>query len=222
MPEPQWHPLPINLTLAFPTVPRVDRYQRIYDYLTNRDEVMIELSAIDAATSSKQTFRAFLERWERQLGFSSDVKTIHGIGTKEKIAKLFNTVPDRINYVDNENIIGEAAFMQILSAKRPMVDIGAGPEHGLLTHRVQWVMIGMWDRRTGSLGMGEYLVQLYQGMANPNARRTPKVRVVDGRDEEKNLWDTVIDTFNKNGTHPEYLHDRFVRNVFPALHARWE
>ena len=222
MPEPQWHTLPINLTLAFPTVPRIERYQRIYDYLNTRDEVMLELSAIDAATSSKQTFRAFLERWERQLGFSADVKTIHGIGTKEKIAKHFNTVPDRINYVDNENIVGEAAFMQILSAKRPMVDIGAGSEHGLLTHRVQWVMIGMWDRRTRSLGVGEYLAQLYQGMANPNARATQLVRVVDGPNERRNLWDIVVDSFNKNATHPEYLHDRFVKNVFPSLYDKWD
>lgn len=222
MPEPQWHTLPVNLTLTFPTVPRVERYQRIYNYLNNRDEVMLELSAIDAATTSKQTFRAFLETWERQLGFSSDVKTIHGLGTKAKIAKHFNTVPDRIGYVDNEDLIGEGAFMQILSAKRPMVDIGAGSEHGLLTHRVQWVMIGMWDQRTRSLGVGEYLVQLYQGMANPNARKRATVRVVDGPDEPRNLWDIVVDSFNKNATHPEYLHDRFVRNVFPGLYARWD
>ncbi len=222
MPEPQWHTLPLNLGRAFPTVPRIDRYQRIYDYLTNRDEVMLELSAIDAATSSRQTFLAFLERCERELGFSSDVKTIHALGHKENVAKLFSTVPDRVNYVDNENLIGETAFMQILSAKRPMVDIGAGSEHGLLTHRVQWVMIGMWDRRTRSLGVGEYLVQLYQGLANPNARKKAKVRVVDGPDEPRNLWDIVVDSFNKNATHPEYLHDRFVRNVFPGLYAKWD
>lgn len=222
MPEPPWRTLPLSLTVAFPTVPRIEQYQRIYDFLNNRDEVLHELRAIDAATTSRQAFRAFLERWERDLGFSSDVKTIHGIGTKAKIAQHLQTVPDTITYVDNESLIGEVAFMQILSAKRPMVDIGAGSEHGLLTHRVQWVMVGMWDRRTRSLGAGEYLAQLYQGMANPNARKKPVVRVVDGPDEGRNLWDIVVDSFNKNATHPEYLHDRFVRNVLPSLYDKWD
>jgi len=222
MAGPSWTPVPFNLNSAFGAVPRIDRYQRIYDFLNDRAAVERELQAIDQATTSKASFRAFLERWEKQLGFSADVKTILRAGTKDKIAAMFGTVSDGTKYADNEDLIGETAFMQILAGKRPMVDLGVLQDHGTLTHRVQWVMIGMWDQRTRSLGVGEFLAELYRGMAGGNARRQQMVPADEGKLKPRNLWDLMFDSFNYNATHPEYLHNQFVRGTMPGLFDKWD
>jgi Family of unknown function (DUF5636) len=222
MAGPTWTPMPFNLGSVFGAVPKIDRYQRIYDFLNDRAAVETELRAIDQATTTRPSFRAYLERWEKSLGFSADVKTIHRGGTKDKIAALLGTKSDGNKYVDNEDLIGETAFLQILASKRPMVDLGVQPDHGTLTHRVQWVMIGMWDQHTRRLGVGEYLADLYQGMASGNARIARPVPVVGGKTEQRNLWDTMFDSFNQNATHPEYLHYQFVRTSMPRLFDKWD
>jgi hypothetical protein len=212
-----WTPVPFNLGSAFGAVPWIQRYQRIYDFLNDRSAVERELQAIDQATTNKPSFRAFLEKCEKRLGFAAEVKTILKFGTKEKIAAALGTTSDDNKYVDNEDLIGEAAFMQILLSKRPMVDLGVQQDHGTLTHRVQWVMIGMWDQRTRSLGAGEFLAQLYQGMASANARKKQLVPADGGKNAARNLWDLMFDSFNSNATHPEYLHNQFVRSTIPSL-----
>ncbi len=222
MSSPTWTPVPFKLNTVFDAVLRIDRYQRIYDFLNNRLEVEHALQAIDQATTSRRSFRAFLEKWERQLGFAADVKTILKSGTKERIAAALGTTSDGAKYADNEDLIGEPAFMQILSCKRPMVDLGVLQDHGTLTHRVQWVMIGMWDQRTKRLGAGEYLAGLYQGMANANARKPQSVPADEGQFKPRNLWDLLFDSFNFNATHPEYLHNRFVRDTMPGLFDKWD
>jgi hypothetical protein len=218
----KWTVVPFNLASAFGAIPRVDRYQRVYDFLNDRNAVAQELRAIDQATSSKQSFRGFLERWERQFGFAADVKTILRSGTKDKIAAHFGTVSDGTKYVDNEDLIGETAFLQILASKRPMIDLGVQQDHGTLTHRVQWVMVGMWDQRTRSLGVGERLAEMYQGMSSSNARQKHMVPANEGKRVERNLWDLMFDSFNYNGTHPEFLHNQFVRDTIPSLFDKWD
>jgi len=217
-----WTPVAFNLSTAFGAVPKIDRYQRIYDFLNDRGSVERELLALDQGTSSKASFRTFLERWERQLGFSADVKTILRAGTKDRIAAALGTTSDGKKYADNEDLIGEPAFMQILASRRPMIDLGVLQDHGTLTHRAQWVLIGMWDQRTRGLGIGEYLADLYQGMANPNARRKQMVPADEGKLVSRNLWDLMFDSFNLNATHPEYLHNQFVRGTMPGLFDKWD
>jgi Family of unknown function (DUF5636) len=221
MAGPTWVPVQFSLASVFGAVPRIDRYQRIYDYLNDQTAVDIELRAIDQATASKQSFEAFLSKMESQLGFSSDIKTILRDGTKEKVATALGAVSDGNKYVSNEGIIRETAFMQILSSRRPIVDLGVLADHGNMTHRVQWVMIGMWDRRTRALGLGDHLANLYQGLAGSNARAKKPVPVNEGKNLDRPLWDLIFDSFNFNATHPEYLHSQHVRNTMPGLFAKW-
>ena len=221
MAGPKWVPIQFSLASVFGAVPRIERYQRIYDYLNDRAAVDIELRAIDQATASKQSFEAFLSKRESQFGFSSDIKTILRDGTKEKIATALGSVSDGDKYVSNEGIIRETAFMQILSSKRPIVDLGVLSDHGNMTHRVQWVMIGMWDQRTRALGLGDHLADLYQGLASSNARAKQPVPVNEGKNLERPLWDLIFDSFNFNATHPEYLHFQYVRNTMPGLFDKW-
>jgi hypothetical protein len=174
MAGPNWIPVPFNLGSVFGAVPKIERYQRIYDFLNDQGAVERELQAIDQATVGKQSFERFLSKWENQLGFSAELKTILRDGTKEKVAAAFGTMSDGDKYVSNEGLIRETAFMQILSSKQPIVDLGVLEDHGTLTHRVQWVMIGMWDQRTRALGTGEFLAQLYQGLAGAVAQETAR------------------------------------------------
>jgi hypothetical protein len=222
MAGPNWIPVPFNLASAFGSVPKIERYQRIYDFLNDQSAVERELRAIDQATSGKQSFQSFLTRWEHQLGFSAEIRTILKDGTKEKIATHFGTVSDGEKYVSNEGLIRETAFMQILSSKRPMVDLGVLEDHGTLTHRVQWVMIGMWDQRTRALGVGEFLAEYYQGLASGRARENHPVPVNGGANRAAPLWDLMFDSFNGNATYPEFLHFQFVRNTMPGLYAKWD
>ena len=97
MAGPTWVPIQFGLSSVFGAVPRIERYQLIYDYLNDQAAVDIELRAIDQATVSKQSFEAFLSKMESQLGFSSDIKTILRDGTKEKIATALGTVSDGDN-----------------------------------------------------------------------------------------------------------------------------
>jgi len=222
MAGPNWVPVPFNLGSVFGAVPKIERYQRIYDFLNDQSAVEFELRAIDQATTSKQSFEGFLSKWEKQLGFSAELKTILRDGTKEKIATAFGTTSDGDKYVSNEGLIRETAFMQILSSKRPIVDLGVLADHGTLTHRVQWVMIGMWDQRTRALGVGEFLAELYQGMAGSGARKKQSVPANAGANVDRPLWDLMFDSFNANATHPEFLHFQFVQATMPGLFAKWD
>lgn len=129
---------------------------------------------------------------------------------------------DGDKYVSNEGLIRETAFMQILSSKRPIVDLGVLADHGTMTHRVQWVMIGMWDKRTQKLGMHEFLAELYQGLAGSGARARRPVPINEGANLDRPLWDLLFDSFNFNATHPEFLHSRFAHDNMPGLYAKWK
>jgi hypothetical protein len=36
------------------------------------------------------------------------------------------------------------------------------------------------------------------------------------------MWDLMFDSFNSNATHPEYLHNQFVRSTIPSLLDKWD
>jgi hypothetical protein len=173
------------------------------EFLTDEQQVSTALKWLEDATQGcgPDSFQAWLSRQESRFGFSADVRRIE----------------------EKERLIGRVMFLTCLAAARPITDLGAGPVHGALTHRVQWVMLAHWNAMSGGLlGGPEMIAELYRNLACANARRLKEVKtsgIVQG--DYQTLWDLLFDHTKDNATYPEYLHAIFVKERFPELSKRW-
>jgi hypothetical protein len=201
-----WTKAPINFRKRYPALPDWLMFAKAYDFLADEMAVTSILAGIDADTagmSRNAFYYEFLAREEAYYRFSSEVVVVR--------AKQYLLPAD--------------VFLSHVEAGRPMTDVGAWRMHGFLTHRVQWVMIGRWNKAGRPLGEDKNVGELYRRLASP-AARTRACTGADGKTigENNDLWDDLLDAnmnLVRNATSPEFLHDEFARDKFPALFKRW-
>ena len=206
-----WTASGLNVQQQFPQLRHAAAYQAICDFLNDEDAVKGALRALQKAVtaqgvSSTEAFNALLSDIEKSLGFSP-------------------------NAVKVEHFMTPHDFLTKVQGAQPLIDVGAGSQHGFVTHRVQFVLIALHFEGTVE---GVDVVTLYKNLANPNAWRlhdapqaTPAQKYfTDMEDPEHRfvqetasrftlLWDPLFDlVFNgpgrqraQNGCCPEYLHD---------------
>ncbi len=206
----------LRLDLArFPNLLFGDRYRFISDFLRDEHEVRRGLSELDAATAGmgQQPFRAYLAAQEQRFGFSPTL----GVITQQ------------------DDIIKGSIFWTYLYRRQALVDIGAGDvEHGVLIHRLQWVLIGQLNDRLGSpLGPPTMIGELYGNLGAAHARvLTARGRQIiagggqigtgiPGLRPFDSVWDEICDAFRprENGTVPEALW-AYVQRRFSGLTQR--
>ncbi len=199
----------------YPSLIFGERYREISIFLRNEQSVREGLRHLDAATAGmgQQACRAYLAAQEQRYGFSATLGVI----------------------TDQDAIIKGSVFWTYLYRRQALVDIGAGDfEHGVLIHRLQWVLIGQWnDRMRGPLGPPSMIGELYGNLGAAHARvLTTQGRQIiaaggqigtgiQGQRPFNSVWDELCDAFRprENGTVPEALW-AYVQRVFPALSQR--
>lgn len=86
--------------------------------------------ALPLAKLAKELFSKLLSdvlgRWEHETGF--DVDHSWGVGARRPVDILIGNP--------------KSLFNQQLESGRPFKDLGAGPQHGEFTHRIQWYLAG--------------------------------------------------------------------------------
>lgn len=189
----------VNLNGRY-TTPLIANYRHIQTFLTTEAAVRWALDQLVTATqglTSHAAFETWLLQREAAFGFNPNVISIQG------------------------GVIDSEVFLSYIAAKRPMLDIGAGTQHGFNTHRVQFVMIGLMAEAQPSM-LTESVVELYRQLgASGDTRRLtdPNTLAIEY------LWDDVFDRLynvpTRNATCPEYLRDVYVEQDYPTLAAIW-
>lgn len=211
-----WDPGEVITLQNFPALLHRDRYLRIYEFLRDKTLVNDGIAALQAATAGmgQPGFRQYLHREERRFGFSPAPALIAG----------------------QAGLVKGSTFWTYLFRRQPMIDIGAGDQdHGVLTHRVQWVLIGQWNERAGlPLGPANIIGELYGNLGAGNARvLTAEGRaLIDGGGTIDTgtqsgaraitaVWDALVDGGwpRQNATVPEYLR-RLIAAQYQDLYAR--
>jgi hypothetical protein len=193
-----------------------DRYLKIYDFLRNEHRVNEGLALLERATGgmNQAKFRDYLAAEEQRFGFARQLGVI--------------TVED--------DLVKASKFWLYLMQRQAIVDMGAGDDdHGVLIHRVQWVLAGQWNERSGhTLGPSGAIGELYQNLGSANARvltETAARRMATGwklNTGAKNMgrifdsvWDEIFDASwpRQDATRPEYLR-AYIQARYSALYAR--
>jgi hypothetical protein len=196
----------------FPGLIRAEAYAAIHRFLTTERLVRQALDRVAAANAGAgfAAFRQWMATEEARLGFSPEIVTIE---TGDRLVKA-------------------SQFWLWLFHRKPLNDLGAGEFHGASTHRLQWLLIGLWNDATGALGSPRAVAELYAGLAHGNARllkaewvtklaqNLPSAVIDTGRDNPfHSVWDGIIDGPHvANATSPEYLCANFLATQYPALH----
>lgn len=188
-------------------------YSGIHGFLREKSQVQDGLERLDRATlgMDRTRFRSYLAQEEQRFGFAKDP----GVIPKEA------------------SLLKASRFWGYLMRGEAMVDLGAGDAggHGVLTHRVQWLLVGQWNDRARRLESP--VIALYKNLAAGNARvltDSGKAALEKGgkidTDFEKakvkffdSLWDDLFDSEEENGTSPEQLFGYMKRN-HAGLHDR--
>ncbi len=188
-----------NLMASWGGLASLDKMLVIQGFLMNEKEVRNALTTLDARTKAitkPDAFRAYLAQREAALGFSSEV-------------------------VAAEGWLPPSVFLSHIQAKKPIYDIGAGKNHGWVTHRVQWILIGIFDEEARFLAdANTTIADLYADIGSGQAR--------DPQNSSRNLWNDLLDRGGEepnqsgNGCSPEHLHNQLARLDYPRLHAIWE
>jgi hypothetical protein len=193
-----------------------DRYRQVSDFLRNERSVAEGLGRLEQATQgmNQGRFRDYLATEEGRFGFARETGVI----------------------TEQDDLVKASRFWLFLMRRQAIVDIGAGDaDHGVLIHRVQWVLVGQWNERAGgALGPSVAIGELYQNLGAANARvltagaaqRMQAGWKLDtgaqgvGRIFDS-VWDDVFDAFppRQNATVPEYLR-AYIQARHGALHAR--
>ncbi len=187
-------------------------YGAVHDFLRDEGQVRGGLARLEAATGGmdRARFRAYLGQEERRFGFAPDP----GVIPKE------------------ESLLKASRFWGYLMRGQPLVDLGAGDAggHGVLTHRVQWLLVGQWDEQARALKTP--IVSLYRNLAAGNARVLStagaalvagggKIDTGRGRPFDS-VWDEVVDSEAENATSPEQLFGYLQRHYAPLSdRMRW-
>ncbi|WP_426957818.1 LirA/MavJ family T4SS effector [Muricoccus radiodurans] len=205
------------LSLArYPNLLYADRYHRIHEFLRDERSVRDGLLRLEQATTgmSQAAFRDYLTAEEVRFGFSPHPVTI--------------TVKD--------DLVKASKFWLFLIKRQGMIDLGAGDaDHGVLSHRVQWTLVGQWNERAHHrLGPTKFIGELYGNLGAANARLltdNARQRMAAGwklnTGAEKvgrlfeSVWDDVFDASypSDDGTRPEYLRG-YIQARHSALYAR--
>jgi hypothetical protein len=192
-----WDSGKVDIKAIYPFVPYREKYEFIQDFLTDEQLVRKYLLLMDQRTSSKTDFYALLTEHEHRYGFYPQVASI----------------------LQRQGGIPSDMFLGYVRTRRPIMDYGAGHGHGWLTHRVQWVMIGLWNDEFKRLGDPHVIADLYSLLASPGARRPQNSADAPFRD----LWDDLVDGLARNNaTQPEFLHWEYVKANFGGLFAKWD
>lgn len=207
---------PLDLR-RFTAVSHREAYATIHDlFLRLQGRVQTGLTHLSRATDGmgRREFREYLASEEQRFGFRT---------------------PATITRADG--LIKGSRFWTILYQRQPIIDIGAGDEdHGVLIHRVQWVLIGQWNERERlRLGPPDIIGTLYGHLGSAGARVLSEnaVKLLEGGgkvDTGKgagggqpmyhSVWDAVVDrTDVENATKPEFLR-AFIEARFSPLYAR--
>lgn len=189
-----------DYTQSWPGLAKVEKYLALQAFLQNEKQVRDVLAVLDAETSaitSADGFRTYLATQEASLGFNADVVTVQGI-------------------------VSADTFLGYVNAKRPIYDIGAGinSKHGALTHRAQWIMIGIFDREARYFADGtDTIADLYKGLASQGARKGTTGALWN--DLLDNTRDGAYPDYNGTASQPEYLHSTLVEKDFARLRKIW-
>jgi hypothetical protein len=135
----------------------LDYYVKAYDVLTDEETVSGKLVEIAKSGTTLEGIKAELRRIERANGFVDCVITLTGLA-----------YPD--------------VFMGHIRSKKPIQDLGAGANHGSLTHRIQWAILAKALKLSSSVSIGD----LYAGLAVPSAYVNPP--------RGKSFWEELVDS----------------------------
>ncbi|MBR0641533.1 LirA/MavJ family T4SS effector [Plastoroseomonas hellenica] len=182
----------------YPGLAYRDCYSRIHGFLREEQNIRKALEALQIATNGMdgKRFQAYLAAEEQRFGFS----------------RTLGVIPAG-------PLLSPNAFWGYLMRGEPLVDHSASDAggHGVLTHRVQWVLLGQWNERTASLRTPT--PTLYRNLADPNARalRGPGKSgpIFDS------VWDELFDSEEWNATSPEQSFG-YAKRHYPGLRSRWE
>src|SRR5262245_42399565 len=107
----------VDITHKWSGVPRyLDYYAEAYKILTDEGTVMRALKKLAESATSVEGIKAELVRIEGQHKFSEIVPIL----------------PSLKNPFD---------FFRLLCSRQAFLDLGAGQDHGALTHRYQWAIL---------------------------------------------------------------------------------
>jgi hypothetical protein len=180
----------------YPNLTYRDCYGRIHSFLREERTIRNALEALQTATHGMdgRRFQAYLAAEEQRFGFS----------------RTLAVIPEG-------DLLSPNAFWDYLMRGEPLVDLSASDAggHGVLTHRVQWVLLGQWNERTASLRTP--IPTLYRNLADPNARAlkgTGKSGPVFD-----SAWEELFDSEEWNATSPEQVFG-YTKRHYPGLHGR--
>ncbi|HYF07877.1 MAG TPA: LirA/MavJ family T4SS effector [Acetobacteraceae bacterium] len=194
-----------------------EAYAAIHDlFLRLQSRVQTGLAELSRATDGmgRRAFQDYLAAEERRFN----------LGPPATITKA-------------DGLIKGSRFWMLLYKRHPIIDLGAGDEdHGVLIHRVQWVLIGQWNERSNfRLGPATIIGDLYGHLGTAGARVLSENAVkllekggkVDtgkgaggGQPMYNSIWDEVVDrTDVENATKPEFLR-AYIESRYSALYSR--
>jgi hypothetical protein len=187
-------------------------YLRIHGFLREEPLVRASLDRLQQATNGmdRTRFQDYLAKEEQRFGFTSKP----GIIPRD------------------QSLLKASRFWTHLFHGEPLIDLGAGDNggHGVLTHRLQWVLVGQWNERNGPSHQLEAPIPvLYRNLAAGTAR----VLSADGQEKlaaghkidtgkyrfYDSVWDDVFDSDAENGTSPEQVFG-YTKLQYPGLHDR--
>lgn len=182
----------------YPGLAYRDCYSKIHGFLREEQSVRTALEALQTATQGMdgRRFQAYLAAEEQRFGFS----------------RTLGVIPEG-------DLISPNAFWDYLMRGEPLVDLSASDRggHGVLTHRVQWVLIGQWNRHAAALRTP--IPTLYKNLADP------KARALKGMGKSgpvfDSVWDELFDSEEWNATSPEQSFG-YAKRHYPNLRSRWE
>jgi hypothetical protein len=183
-----WQGPQSDITGAFKSLTTSYRedYEAIYALLTDEDATgqAVDRLADALDLGSIESFQKTLRELEIQYDFTAEVKN-----TKKEYA------PD--------------VFLGYVHTGRPINDVTfLNKKHGSSTHRVQWMMIALWNAKAQVLQNA--VADLYKGLGASSAQGGSGNGMYVA---SPYLWDRLVDSeFRTNGTSPEYLHDTFIKN----------
>jgi hypothetical protein len=214
-----WTPSGFDVKQTFPALRYPDAYAAICDFLNDEKQVLNALAklqqvAVKEKVKSDTAFNDLLGRLEQSLGFSAEV-------------------------IRAENFLAPHDFLTRVQHGQPLIDVGAGSQHGFVTHRVQFALMSV---QFGDTIKGTPILTLYKNFANVNAwnmhdtsQESPAQKFfVDDAFVQKTsskfslLWDPLLDLVFSGGQNPlaqnaccpEYLHD-VVGEKFSQLRPFW-
>ena len=204
MPVPKWNEnQKVDIATKYPLVKFQANYLDMQAFFTSELRMgkalrMLEVVAKAQGIRDETALHLFLSAFEKSIGLQS---------------------PTCVNELLSPN-----QFLAMVRCGCPIKDIGAGDDHGLHTHRMQWCLYSIdGDLRKR---VGDPLAQMYKHLGAPEARVNRVL--VTGQVDNNTLWYDLFDRAGNlaavmevpNGTCPEYLKAYALEKV-PALNAVW-